>query len=52
MINKSAKTLNLVLKSGLATELVVIEAARPIMSFSWDLQDNEDVEVQRIRLSS
>lgn len=39
MVNSSAKILNLVLKSGLAVELVVMEMAGPIIFFSQELQD-------------
>lgn len=38
MVNSSGKILNLVLKSGVAVELV-IEASRPIIFFSVELQD-------------
>ena len=50
VVNRSAKIWNLVLKSGLAIDFVVIETAIPII-FSQELQEGEDVEVQRIKQS-
>lgn len=48
MVNRSAKIWNLVLKSGLAIDFIVIETAIPIIFFQ-ELQEGEDVEVQRIK---